>query len=237
MEQIVLYRPFTDVILTPDVLPEELGPKQIRYKGYHEISYLHPDFFTPSNSIYGSLGLGNGEPYAIVRFVAWNATHDAGHKGLSNEDKIQVVKKLAGEMRTFISAEAQLPEELQGFQFKIGPEHLHHALYFASIVVSEGATIASEAGVLGTPAIYINSIARSYCQDQEKYGLVFNTSESGKVLSLVDEILLQDREVFRERSKSLLRDKINVTMFLYDFVGERYFKTETLLHGTATKVY
>ena len=35
MEQILLYRRFTDAILTPDVLPEELGPKQIRYKGYH----------------------------------------------------------------------------------------------------------------------------------------------------------------------------------------------------------
>lgn len=222
MEQIILYRPFTDVILTPDVLPEELGAKQIRYKGYHEIAYLHPDYFTPNPEIYNWLGLNHDEKYAIVRFVSWNATHDAGHKGLSNDDKIKLVKKLSKHMKVFITSEANLSDELKPYLIKIAPEHLHHALSFAHIVVSEGATIASEAGVLGTPCIYINTIARSYCQDQEKYGTVYNTSESGKVFTLVDEILQQDREIFRERSKKLLTDKINVTQYLYDFIINRY---------------
>ena len=88
--------------------------------------------------------------------------------------------------------------------------------------MSEGATIASEAGVLGTPAIYINTIARSYCQDQERFGLVYNTSDSARVFSLVDEILAQDREVFRDRRNKLLSEKINVTRYLYDFVNDRY---------------
>ena len=224
MEQIVLYRPFTDVILTPDVLPEELGPKQIRYPGYHEIAYLHPQFFTPSPQVYGWLGLNKGERYAIVRLVSWNATHDAGHKGLSNDDKIRLVRKLSQQMKVFITSEKELSPELKHHQIKIAPEKIHHALAFADLVISEGATIASEAGVLGTPTIYINSIARSYCQDQEKYGLVYNTSDSDKVMTLVDNILKQDRESFRERSRRLLADKVNVTQFLYDFIQKNYVK-------------
>ncbi|GAB4490545.1 MAG: DUF354 domain-containing protein [Saprospiraceae bacterium] len=224
MEQIVIYRPFTDAILTPDVLPEDLGPKQIRYKGYHEIAYLHPQFFKPNPQVYGWLGLNKGEKYAIVRLVSWNATHDAGHKGLSNEDKVKLVRKLSKHMTVFITSEKELSSELKHYQIKIAPERLHHALAFADIVVSEGATIASEAGVLGTPTIYINSIARSYCQDQERYGTVFNTSDSAKVFALVDEILKQDREVFRERSRRLLADKVNVTQFLYDFIQKNYAK-------------
>lgn len=226
MEQIVIYRPFTDVILTPDVLPEKLGPKQIRYKGYHEIAYLHPDFFTPDPRVYNWLGLNDGEKYAIIRFVSWNATHDVGHKGLSNEDKAKLVERLSKEMRVFITSEAALPKELQPYQIKIAPERLHDALNYASIVVSEGATIASEAGVLGTPTIYINTIPRSYCLDQEKYGLVFNTSESNKVFALVEEILKQDRQEFRNRSKALLQDKTNVTQYLYDFINERYLENK-----------
>ncbi len=222
MEQIVLYRPFTDAILTPDVLPEQLGPKQIRYEGYHEIAYLHPDFFTPDPAVYAWLGLAEGERYAIVRFVSWNATHDVGHKGLSNEDKVRLVNQLAGQLKVFITSEAALPPELQPYRIRIVPEKLHHALSYASIVVSEGATIASEAGVLGTPAVYINTIARSYCQDQERYGLVYNTSDPERVFSLVDEILGQDREVFRQNRKKLLAEKINVTRYLYDFVSDRY---------------
>ena len=222
MEQIRLYRPFTDVILTPEVLPEELGAKQIRYQGYHEIAYLHPDFFTPDPGIFSDLGLEAGDPYAIIRLVSWNATHDAGHRGLSNRDKIELVRRLSRRMRVFITSEADLPPELQPFQIRIAPEKLHHALYFAGIVVSEGATIASEAGVLGTPCIYINSITRSYCQDQEKYGLVFNTTRSEDVFGLVENILPQDREAFREKRRRLLDDKINVTRYLYDFIRRRY---------------
>lgn len=227
MEQIVLYRPFTDVILTPQVLPEELGPKQIRYEGYHEIAYLHSDFFTPDPEVFSWLGLEEGEKYAIIRFVSWNATHDIGHKGLSNEDKVKLVGKLSARMKVFITSEADLPDELKPYLIRIAPEKLHHALNYAAIVVSEGATIASEAGVLGTPTVYINSISRSYCLDQEKYGLVFNTSESGKVFDLVDNILEQDREEFRRRRIRLLNDKVNVTRYLYDFIGKRYLEKGT----------
>ncbi len=222
MEQILLYRPFTDIILTPEVLPEELGPKQLRYNGYHEIAYLHPAFFKPDPSVYESLGLKEGTQYAIVRFVSWNATHDIGHKGLSNDDKIKLVRKLSERMKVFITSEKELSPELQPYLIKIAPEKLHHALNYASIVVSEGATVASEAGVLGTPCIYINTIARSYCQDLERYGLVYNTSEAEKVFTLADEILEQDRAIFRQRSNKMLEDKINVTQFLHDFIMKRY---------------
>lgn len=222
MEQIVLYRPFTDAILTPDVLPEELGPKQIRYKGYHEVAYLHPEFFTPNPQVYEWLGLEEGAPYAIVRFVSWNATHDVGHQGLGTADKRRLVEELSQKMKVFITSEAALPAQLQDFHIRIPPQHLHHALYYAHLVASEGATIASEAGVLGTPTVYINTIARSYCQDQEQYGLVFNTSKSEEVFGLVQQLLAQDREVFRARREQLLADKVNVTRYLYDFIKKRY---------------
>ncbi len=222
MEQIILYRPFADVILTPEVLPMDLGSKQIRYEGYHEIAYLHPAFFKPNPSVYHCLGLEEGEQYAIIRFVSWNASHDVGHKGLSDEDKLKLVQKLSQQMRVFITSEAALPDSLQPYRIKIAPEKLHDALHYATIVVSEGATVASEAGVLGTPSIYINTIPISYCQDQEKYGLVYNTSESEKVFALVDEILAQDRELFREKSKKMLKEKVNVTQFFYNFITERY---------------
>lgn len=231
MEQIALYRPFTEIILTPEVLKEQLGPKQIRYNGYHEIAYLHPDYFTPNIEAYHWLGLQEGEKYGIVRLISWKATHDVGHKGLTNEDKIKLVQKLSMKMKVFITSEANLPPELEPYKIKIAPEKLHDALYYASIVVSEGTTIASEAGVLGTPAIYINSIARSYVQDQEKYGLVFNTKESAKVFFMVDDILAQDREVFRERRVKLLEDKINVTNYLYHFIEDHYLKNMSALES------
>lgn len=224
MEQTRLHMPFTDVILTPDVYPHDLGSIQRRFGGYLEIAYLHPEFFEPDPKIYEWLGLAVGEKFAIVRFVGWNATHDVGQKGLSNEDKVRLVEKLSAEMKVYISSEAELPDALLPYRFPIPPDKFHHALYFADIVVSEGATVASEAGVLGTPAIYINSIPITYCQDQEKYGLVFNTSQSGKVFSVIDQVLQEERSVFRERSKKLLAEKVNVTRYVFDFIIDRYAK-------------
>ncbi len=228
MEQIVLYRPFTDVILTPQVLPEELGPKQVRYEGYHEIAYLHPRYFQPDPAVYDWLGLSPGTPYAILRFVSWNATHDARQHGLGPEDKARLVKQLAKRMHVIISSERDLPDELKPYMLRLPPEKLHHALAYATLVISEGATIASESGVLGTPAIYINTIARSYCQDQEKYGLVYNTADPAEVFDLFPRLLAEEREVFRERRDAMLAEKVDVTQFLYDFIHRRYASTTPL---------
>ena len=233
MEQIRLWRRFTDVILTPDTLPVDLGPKQIRFKGYKEIAYLHPEFFRPDPAIYQWLGLKEGEKFAIVRFISWKATHDAGHKGISVEDKVKLVKKLAGQMKVFITAETGLSEELKPFRFKIPPDKFHHALNYASIVISEGTTTATEAGLLGTPAIYISTLYDSNCEEMEPYGLVYNTSESEKIFELLDAILNKDRETIRESSRAFLQTKVNVTRYLYDFIQKRYQNKNSPIHQTS----
>jgi hypothetical protein len=218
MEQIKLYRPFTKAILTPDVLPEKLGEKQIRYKGYHEIAYLHPKYFTPDVGVKQWLGLKEEEKYCIVRFVSWKATHDLGHSGFSSEEKMELIKKLSEKFKIFISSEAILPDALKQYQIKLPPHLIHHALAFAEIVISEGATIASEAGVLGTPSIYVNSIERSYNEDQEKYGTVFNFRSGKGVLDAAALIISKDREFFRANGLKLIADKIDVTAFMIWFI-------------------
>jgi hypothetical protein len=58
----------------------------------------------------------------------------------------------------------------------------------------------------------------------EQFGLVFNTSESGKVFAMVDQVLAEKREVYRERSKTFLATKENATQYYYDFIVNRYQK-------------
>lgn len=230
MEQIKLYRPFTKAILTPEVLPEDLGEKQIRYRGYHEIAYLHPKYFNPDPAVKTWLGLAQQEKYCIIRFVSWKATHDVGHKGFTSEEKLELVKYLSEKYTLFISAEAALPDSLKKYQIKLPPQLIHHALAFAELVVSEGATIASEAGVLGTPSIYVNSIERSYNEDQEKYGTVFNFRSGKGVIEKVKSVLEEDRESFRIRSGSLIADKIDVTSFLVWFI-ENFPESNRIMKG------
>jgi len=219
MEQIKFYLPFTKAVLTPDVLPVDLGTKQIRYKGYHELAYLHPKYFSPQNSILTELGISNDQEYAILRFVSWKATHDTGHKGLTVAEKQELINYLISKnLKVFISDEADLPNEFINHQIKISPNKIHHVLAFARIVISEGATIASESGVLGTPTIYVNSIETYNNEDQEKnYGTVQNLRTGEHVLKKVAELLSVKREI-SPFNRKILEDKIDVTAFMVWFV-------------------
>ena len=128
------------------------------------------------------LNLKKGEKFTICRFVSWEANHDYGHSGLSTKNKITAVKEFSKYGKVFITSENELPEELKQYQIKLPPEKIHHAISFASLLYGESSTMASEAAVLGTPAIFIDDIGRGYTDEQESnYEIVYNFTESIKI--------------------------------------------------------
>lgn len=224
MEQVKLSMPFTRVVLTGDYPHPSLGKKEIKYPGYHELAYLHPNVFTPDERVLEMLGVKKGEKYAIVRFIAWQATHDIGHKGISYENKIKLVTTLSQHLPVFISSETELPDELKKYQIYIPPEQMHNALAFAHLFIGESGTMASESAVLGTPAIFINSKHFGCIDNQASYGLLFTYTESGqdqiKAIEKAEEIatnIYAKQELIAKRN-NLLADKIDVTEFLIWFV-------------------
>jgi len=221
MEQIRLYLPFTEIVFSPYEIPENLGKKQFRYKSYHELAYLIPKYFTPDPSIYKELNCKRDEKYAILRFISWNATHDVGQGGFTDSQKDEIVSYLSSRYILFISSESGVPEKYNKYLFKISPDRIHHAMAFADIIVSEGATMASEGGVLGTPSIYVNSLRRCYNEDQEKYGLVYNYQSGEGVLDKIKELetIKNRKEEFLIRRNKLLEDKIDITDFLIWYVS------------------
>lgn len=225
MEQIRLYRPFTDTILTSDIFDKNLGPKQKRYNGYHELAYLHPNRFSPCADSLKNAGIDVNKPYALLRFISWNATHDRGQKGLDNNEKYALVKYLNEKMDVYISAEVELPTDLEKYQLRIQPPLLHDLLSCARIVISEGATIAAEAAVLGTPSAYVNSIKVSYCTDLERYGLLKDITGKDIVAS-TQKILHTPTEVFQQRRRKMLAEKIDVTAFLINYLQETYLTSK-----------
>jgi len=180
-EQVNLYLPFTSCVLTGEYPHPSLGKKELMFKGYNELAYLHPNRFKPDISVLEELGIKENEKYVIIRFVSWNASHDIRHTGISYENKIKVVKELSKLAKIFITSEENLPRELQKFKFPLSPDRMHDVLARASLVFGESATMVSEASVLGVPGIYIDNTGRYYTKEQEeKYGLCFNYSESPK---------------------------------------------------------
>jgi uncharacterized protein len=225
MEQILLYKPFSKVILTPHSFKRNLGKKQIRFNGSKELAYLHPNYFKPDPNVLYELGVQPDEKYVLLRFVSWNASHDIGHKGITYKNKIAAIIEISKYAKVFISSEAELPADLKKFQIKISPEKILDVMYFAQLLYGESATMASECAVMGTPAIFINNASISYTKEQEeKYSLVYNFSESKEdqiqALNLaIDLIRTPDiKNIWRVKSKKMIEDQIDLTAFMIWFV-------------------
>jgi uncharacterized protein len=224
-EQTSLYKPFTKAILTSTYAHPNMGSKNVRYKGYHELAYLHPKQFKPDPSILNYLGIKPEEKYFILRFVSWNASHDFRHKGITTQNKLILVQQLSKFGKVFISSERSLPVELKKYAFPIPSWRMHDAIAYCSLLIGESATMASEAAILGVPSIYLDNKGRLYTKEQqEKYGLVFNYSESqqDQVASIEKAIeLAQQKDVlseWAERRDIMLKEKIDVTSLLEWFV-------------------
>jgi uncharacterized protein len=220
MEQLFFSRPVSDVILSPKSLKVDLGRKQIRYNGFHELAYLHPKRFSPDKSVLDEIQVKEGEPFVILRFVSWNATHDFGHIGLSYSQKRSVITEVRKFGKVFISSEKPLPPEFEKFALKIPPHRLHHALYFATLYIGEGATTASECAMLGTPAIYVNTISAGTLEQQEIDGLLFCFHNYDGLNEKIHELLITPelKVEFRKRRDFMLKKNIDVTSFLIWFI-------------------
>lgn len=149
--------PNADLIVTPDNFKLQYGDHHHRVNGFFEEAYLSTDAFLPDPSKLKPLGLGQGETFSLLRFVGWFANHDVNQGGFTTEQKKELVERLLKKGRVFISSEAELPEWFSPYQLKVDPNHIHHVLHYASLYIGDSQTMATEAALLGTPAIRFNS--------------------------------------------------------------------------------
>jgi uncharacterized protein len=216
-----LYVPFADVVITPRCFSKEFGKKQIKINAYKELFYLHPEYFKPDTAILAQAGLQPGERFFILRFVAWDAQHDIGQTGIQNREEI--VAQLEKYGKLFITSEVALPEHLRKYQVSIPLEKLHDLLAFATLYFGEGSTTAAEAAMMGTPSIYISSLAGGlgYVIDlEEKYGLLYTFREQQPALEKAVELINNPgvKEEWMHKREIFLKDKLNATRFLIWFV-------------------
>lgn len=220
MEQIRLYKPFAHAILTTESFKQDYGKIHKRYNGFHELAYLHPNYFKPNPEIYNYLNIKQDEPYFILRFISWGASHDVGQGGLAADMKKNIVNLLQAHGKVFISAEGDLPDNLKKLRIKIPPEKMHDVLNYAKMFIGEGATMASESAVLGTPAVYINSMIADTINEQQEYGLLFHFLNSKGIIEKIRELLAKENlnDIWQEKRQKLLSDKIDLTAFTLWFV-------------------
>ena len=219
----LFYKPFSSTFLNPSCFQKDFGKKQILFNSYTELFYLHPRYFAEEPGNLDILEVSEKEKFVLLRFVSWKANHDSGHSGLDPETKKELVTLLINKAyKVLISSEGEITDSFfEEYLIKISPDLIHRLMAQASLMITEGATMASECAMLGTPSIYVNSLDAGTLREQEdKYQLIhgFRSSEGvlEKVKKLIDTPDL--KELYHSRRDKMLSEKIDPTAFLVWFV-------------------
>lgn len=217
--------PFAHVITTPDCTDEDYGHRHVKYPGYKQTAYLHPNHFTPDRGVLQALGVQPGERYFIVRFVAMGASHDVGEGGLPVEAKRALLDKLKARGRVFVSSEGALPDDLVPLKFPLPPDKLHDALAFCDLLVGDSQTMMAEAAVLGTPSLRVSSWTGrlAYLTELEsRYGLTFayTPERAAELMAHTDRWLAEPslRQSLSSSHRQLLADKVDMAEWFVRFL-------------------
>ena len=211
-------------LLTSTSFKRILKNDQIRFKGNIELFYLHPNRFQAKDDVHDLLKISESEPYIILRFVSWDAYHDKGLSGFTDENKRKAVEEFSKYGRVFITSEIELPEGLEPYRINIPPERMHDVLAHTKLFFGESATMASESAVLGRPAIFLDKHGRGYTDEEVEYGLVYNfkNSEEDQLAAIQKGVeLLQNEnleENLHQNHNRFISEKIDPTAFLVWFI-------------------
>lgn len=177
--------PLASRIITPEPFALDYGPKHQRIKGLFEDCYLSPDVLAIDDAFPEKNGLKR--PYAILRFVGWSANHDINNNGFTLEEKVTLAESIGKYMTVYISSEKELPPELSAYRLSTPAAQIHQVLANADLYVGDSQTMATEAALLGTPAIRSNSFVgegdmSNFKMLEIKYGLLLNIRDFSRVL-------------------------------------------------------
>jgi len=219
---IKLTLPFTSEIYTSTSFYLDLGSKQKRFNSYYELAYLHPKYFAPNKEILGKYGLNDN--YIILRLSAFDSSHDMNAVGFNfktENELITFVKQLEQYATVIIFSEIQNWQTIKDHSLIIAPQDFHDILNYSVLYIGEGATMASEASILGVPSIYVSNTQRGYLIElEQKYKLVYTISNRNDAMKKAVKILENGSSLTEWKLKrdKMLSEKVDVVKFMVDSI-------------------
>lgn len=210
--------PFVDTICVPESFQLPIPPEKRRPLDFQELAYLHPRYFQPDPSVLAAYDVDPESSLFVLRIAGWDAYHDVGHAGLSPETVRRLVELLSEHGQVFISAEGEVPADLSAFRLDIAPEDVHQFLAFADLYVGDSGTMSTEAAMLGTPAIRVNTLVGADDENvfqalDDQYGLLRSYADEERAVRAVERTVEfeVDRVDWQQRRERLVADQPDVT--------------------------
>lgn len=203
--------PFITHLYVPEAYTGQVPDgRTSRFRGIKEAALLHPQSFTPSAEIAKASGWAPEVDNFMIRTVGWHANHDIGKAGWSDGLLTALVSKLSAAGRVHISSERPLPAQLERYRYRGAVADVHHLLGHCRGYVGESTTMAREAALLGTPAIYDGVDHPGVTQELELEGLIIGLHQPGEagLMNAVDRLLGESGRTEQLKRRDLyLRDR------------------------------
>jgi len=215
---------FSDIVVTPSTFLKKNKYKNIRtYESFHELAYLHPNWFKPSRESLKLFDIKKGDKYFFIRLVKWKALHDISESGIKEKDLKKLILFLKQKhYKVFLSSERALSSFFDKFLIKSNLSKIFDLMAFSYGYIGESPTMSVEAALMGKPSVLINSRVShlgNMIELQEKYHLLYNfESFSGANKFIRNDLLTQKvSDNSSEARKRLLKEKIDISQWIADF--------------------
>lgn len=183
-----------------------------------QFAYLHPDYFKPSLAAAKAAGFEEGKDNFLVRVVAWNANHDQGRSGIGPERLMAMIEYLSQRGRVHLSTEADLPAQFEAWRFRGSPAQFHHLLAHCRACIGESITVASEAVILGVPAMVEIDKDTCYVTEQEERGLILRLSAEAEVDDGLDRLLALNLDAYKANAREFASAGDDLNKYIFDNV-------------------
>ncbi|MDK2830943.1 MAG: uncharacterized protein PWQ75_695 [Methanolobus sp.] len=221
-----LMLPFTDAVYTSNSFTLDLGTKHNKFNSYLELAYLSPSYFSPDRSILDKYELKE-KAYIVLRLSALSSHHDMSAQGFSFSSESELeefIQKMSEYGRVIIFSEKTNWNIISEYSLNIDPDDFHHILFYSKMCVGEGATMASEAAILGVPAIYVSNTRRGYLDDLENnYDLCYTFSSKNEALKKAISIFGENDylDKWEEKRQFMLADKDDIIKYIVNEIENK----------------
>ncbi len=207
---------YADNIVTPDCYPFDVpSEKHLTHPSYHSLAYLHPNRFKPDLQLLDELSL-EPDDYVFVSYARKNWLEGKDHSLLQRREKIDMVRSLEEHSEVVVDGRGSVPEPLEEYVPSVALNKYNHLLANASLAVGDDPIIASEAGVLGIPWIFVSNSTVPTLEEQEiHYEIGTQVADIEEAEKFSKMILTGEIEPdVKSARKQILKDKKDLTRWM-----------------------
>jgi hypothetical protein len=198
------YKPFATRLVMPAHIPVR-GKNVVKYKGFKELAYLHPNYFKANEGALQEYGLRPGE-YVFVREVSKISMNYAHLETGQLAEVCRHLRTLG--LKVILSLEDKSLTDRFASDCIILQEpvtDIYSLMHFALLTVSSGDTMARESCLTGTPVIYTGGRYMSVNTELIRKGIFFEPDAEHTVMQLVSMIIEQN---IKEKTREIMQQAL-----------------------------